>query len=211
MKTTRPKDNIIERNVGKFMDEYFWKKIAQDKNVSFERVTDKRRQWRGQDVVIGDIIIDEKAKVINCMNEILKTPSFELQHIGSTGTLVDGWFMKNTDTHIYAFIAVFSSVKSAYNISFDNIEHLNVLLVNKSEVKKLIYKYDTEENIRRAVDYLRDDDFEIKYKFSHDMYWLKKSTQLKEQPINLVLKRELLENIKTTKIINVYKDRIQKA
>ena len=28
MTTTRPKDNIIERNVAKFMDEYFWKKIA---------------------------------------------------------------------------------------------------------------------------------------------------------------------------------------
>ena len=210
MKTTRPKDNIIERNVAKFMDEYFWKKIAQDKNVSFERVTEKRRQWRGQDVVIGNIIIDEKAKVMNCMNEILKSPSFELQHISSTGTLVDGWFMKNTDTHIYAFIAVFSSVKSAYDISFDNIEHLNVLLVNKSEVKKLVHQYDSEENIISAIDYLRDDYRNI-YKFSHNMYCLKKSPQYAEQPINLVLNRELLENIKTTKTFNIYRDRIQKA
>lgn len=209
--TTRQKDYIIERNVAKFMDEYFWKKIAQDKNVSFERVNDKSRQYRGQDVVIGDIIVDEKAKVKNCMNSILKYPSFELQHIGSTGTLVDGWFMKNTDTHIYAFIAVFSSAKSEYDISFDNIEHLNVMLVNKSEVKKLVHKYDTEENIRSAVDYLRDDGYDIRYKFSHKMYWLKKSTQYDEQPINLVLKRELLENIKTTKTFNIYKDRIQKA
>ena len=210
MTTTRPKDNIIERNVGKFMDEYFWKKIAQDKNVSFERVTDKRRQWRGQDVVIGDIIIDEKAKVMNCMNKILECPSFELQHISSIGTLVDGWFMKNNDTHIYAFIAVFSSVKSAYDISFDNIEHLNVMLVNKSEVKKLVHQYDSEENIINAIDYLRDD-YRNSYKFSHNMYCLTKSPWYAEQPINLVLNRELLENIKTTKTFNIYRDRIQKA
>ena len=67
MTTTRPKDDIIEHNVAKFMDEYFWKKIAQDKHLSFERVNDKYRQYRGQDVVIGDIIIDEKAKVKNCI------------------------------------------------------------------------------------------------------------------------------------------------
>lgn len=211
MTTTRPKDDIIEHNVAKFMDEYFWKKIAQDKHLSFERVHDKYRQYRGQDVVIGDIIIDEKAKVKNYINKILNCPSFELQHIGSTGTLVDGWFMKHTDTHIYAFIAVFSSAKSEYDISFDNIEHLNVMLVNKAEVKKLVHKYDTEENIRSAVDYLRDDGYDIRYKFSHKMYWLTKSIQYVEQPINLVLKRELLENIKTTKTFNVYKDRIQKA
>ena len=210
MTTTRPKDNIIERNVAKFMDEYFWKKIAQAKHLSFERVTDKRRQWRGQDIVIGDIVIDEKAKVKSCINEILEHPSFELQNITSTGTLVDGWFMKNNDTHIYAFIAVFSSVKSPYDISFDNIEHLNVMLVNKSEVKKLVHQYDSEENIINAIDYLRDD-YRNSYTFSHNMYHLTKSPQFAEQPINLVLKRELLENIKTTKIFNVYRDRIQKA
>lgn len=209
--TTRQKDYIIECNVAKFMDEYFWKKIAEKKNISFERVTDRQRQYRGQDVVIGNVIVDEKAKVKNCMNSILMYPSFELQHIGSTGTLVDGWFMKQTDTHLYAYIAVFSSAQTEYDISFDNIDHLNVMLVKKSEVKEFIHKYDTEDNLKNAVDYLRDDEYENRYRFGHNMYWLKKSTQFDEQPINLVLNRAVLESLKTTKTFDVYKDKIQKA
>lgn len=209
--TTRQKDYIIECNVAKFMDEYLWKKIAQKKNIQFERVTDKQRQYRGQDVVIGNVIVDEKAKVKNCMNEILMYPSFELQHICSTGKIVDGWFMKQTDTHLYAYIAVFSSAKTEYDISFDNIDHLNVMLVKKSEVKDFIHKYDTEENLKNAIDQLRDQQYENKYRFVHNMYWLKKSTQFDEQPINLVLKRETLESLKNTKTLDVYKDKIQKA
>lgn len=209
--TTRPKDYIIERNVAKFMDEYLWKKIAQKKNIQFERVTDKQRQYRGQDVVVGNVIVDEKAKVMNCMNKILECPSFELQNIGSTGKLVDGWFMKQTDTHLYAYIAVFSSAKTEYDIQFDNIDHLNVMLVKKSEVKDFIHKYDTEENLKNAIDQLRDWQYENRYRFGHNMYWLKKSTQFDEQPINLVLKRETLESLKSTKTLNVYKDKIQKV
>lgn len=211
MTSTRKQDYIIEQNVAAFMDEHFWKKIAALKHVQFERVKDRQRQYKGQDVVIGKTVVDEKAKVKNCLNSILMYPSFELQHIGSTGDLVDGWFMKQTDTDLYAYIAVFTSAKSEYEITTDNIDHLNVMLVSKKEVKELVHKYDNEQNIQQAVDILRDDEFDTRYRFGHGMYWLKKSTQFQEQPINLVMNRAVLESLKSTKTFDIYKDKIARG
>ena len=204
--TTRRKDTKVEKEVAEFMDQFLWKKLAAHKNIVTKRITDKELQLKGVDVQLGGMNIDEKCKFHGLLNQILQYPSFEVSFIDSAGNIQDGWFVKdnNITTH-YAYIAVFADTDNEYNITFNNIQKLNVLIIKKAEVKKML-----EDDLVKDAEELRDLMFEDRKTYSHRKYWLKISNNLFEQPVNLVTTRKQLLNLESTREIEVTRTTIKR-
>lgn len=204
--TTRSKDNIIEREVAKFMDQYLWQKLAKSKQTKASRVSSFDLQVKGVDVKLGNMCIDEKCKFHGLLNKILQYPSFEVSFRNRAGDIQDGWFVKEDSitTH-YAFIAVFADTDDEYNISFDNIQKLNVLLLKKEEVIGMV-----EDDIKADAESLRDIMLEERQSYDHRKYWLKMSSKLYEQPINLVTTRKQLLSLPSTREIEVTRTSVKR-
>lgn len=100
---SRQNDERIEKEVGKFMDENFWNKTKRE----YIRTDDAALQYRGCDLSAGNLIIDEKVKYYNCLNDFLKYPSFEIITNDRYGNASNGWFIKKDSmTNTYMFISI---------------------------------------------------------------------------------------------------------
>lgn len=210
-KSNRDKDVKIEKAVAAFLDAHFYSKEAEAFKTHFERITDKDLQIRGVDVVFGgNVKIDEKAKVLNGMlNIILQYPSVEISFIDRSGREQDGWFVRKDNlTDYYLFVAVFSPVIDPYELTADNIVKLNLLFVKKSEICG--YLKEKNSNIMDAARLLRKIDYDNKIHFAHNEFHLKRTDFYAEKPINLVFHRNILKSFKSSREFLVQKGEIKK-
>ena len=203
--TNRKRDTIMAEQVGRFMDAHFYSVL----NEKWQRVYDINLQRRGVDVIFGDVNIDEKVKVKDgYLNSILEYPSFELSFINKRLKRQLGWFVdKDNITDYYAFIAVYTTAMDEYSITNSNIERLNVLLVRKIEIMEKVLGdgIDINEDIRKL-----SKTTEIE-RINHDGTGMhtKISLQFSEKPINLVVRRDILLGLKSTREFDVHKDFIE--
>lgn len=211
MKTTREFDSQVEKNISRFMDEYFYK------NFPYERVQDKKRQLQGIDVCLNGINIDEKVKFKGgFLNKILNYPSFEISFRNRKFEIQDGWFVKkDLKTDYYAFIAVFGEkIKDDKDLlEYENIDYLDVLLIKKQDV--LDYVGDLDVIIKNAEELRKNFqhycDFGNKFRFKMGKFYLTLSRQFFEQPVNLVLKRSVIEKFQHSKHYIIRKNGFEKV
>lgn len=219
---TRNRDVKCERLCAAYLDRNFFSHLPAD--YTYERVDGRdeesvHRQKLGEDIVIrknGEVkcIIDEKAKVQGHLNDVITYPSFEIIR----RPLPDvrhtlGWFshpVSNT-TH-YAMISIGTNREvprySEHTLSVDDITCAVYSLISKKElvdwVKMQTFKgieeitndayalfQEWKTNPRRqkwgAVKVYRED-WRGKY------IYLKLSANMDNQPVNLVIRRDVLRN-----------------
>lgn len=195
----------MAEQVGRFMDEYFYSKLGEE----WKRVADSELQQRGVDVVFGDCKIDEKVKVKDgYLNRILEYPSFELSFVNRYLKRQLGWFVdKNNITDYYAFIAVYTDANGEYSISSDNIDHLNVLFVNKIEIMQ--YVLDNNIDLGADIRELAGEDMGDRLEHPGTGIHIKLSTQFSEKPINMVVRRNILYGLDSTREFDIHRNFIQ--
>lgn len=206
-KTNRKKDSRLSEQVGMFMDEHFYSKLGE----KWRRVTDGELQKRGVDVEFGNCNIDEKVKVKDgYLNKILEYPSFELSFVNRNLKRQNGWFIDgNSLTDYYAFISVYTDAKNEYSIENDNISRLVVLFVKRTE----IMKYVLENNIDLGKDIKELSSYEMGERIDHTGSGIhtKISMQFSEKPINMVVRREILRGLESTREFDIHKDFIEET
>lgn len=203
--TNRKKDSILSEYVGQFMDEYFYSRLDEE----WRRNTDTVLQRRGVDVVFGDSNIDEKVKIRGgYLNTILAFPSFELSFVNRNLKRQTGWFL-DTDslTDYYAFIAVYSDAKDEYSVNYDNIDHLNVMFVNRIQVMK--YVLASGINLGKDMKELATETMGDRINHPGTGIHIKMSMQFSEKPINMVVRREILYKLDKTREFDVHRNFIQ--
>lgn len=195
----------MAEQVGRFMDEYFYSKLGEE----WKRVSDSELQQRGVDVVLGDCKIDEKVKVKDgYLNRILEYPSFELSFVNRYLKRQLGWFVdKNNITDYYAFIAVYTDANGEYSINSDNIDHLNVLFVNKIEMMQ--YVLDNNIDLGADIRELAGEDMGDRLEHTGTGIHIKLSTQFSEKPINMVVRRSILYRLDSTREFDIHRNFIQ--
>ena len=194
-KSTRENDIKYEKAAAEFLDKHLYPMYG-----AFARAKDKATQLKGIDLKIltkagTTLLVDEKLKVYNCLNQTLENISFELS-FKKGKQLIDGWFVQDNMTQVYAFVNLFGSkLKELKDIKCENIEKAKVLFVGKKSLRSM---FDLEklklvdQKLRKALGY------KPRFQIAPDI-WVVRSNQLKEDPVNLVIRRKLLLECKLAK------------
>ena len=186
--TQRQKDCSVEQKTSKILDQYYTKQ-----GIKFERVTDKERQIKGIDLILfgksgKSIKIDEKAKYRGLQKEgaQLNSYSFEVTRLCSDGVRRDGWFIDKkieTDYYCYAFPKLDNgSIKPKMQVD----------LFSKKDIIAIIEKETTLSYIEQAA-HMMDVKGTRLIPFKNFALYRTPAAKLPEEPINIVMSRELIE------------------
>lgn len=185
---TKKFNNDLRREsvVAEYLDKYFY-------DDSRERITDIETQLKGVDVIYKEMHIDEKA-AIDYMDRNLKTFCFELQFTNRYGKIKKGWLLNEnllTDT----YLLLYPKGNKELN-DINDIHKMEYILVEKEDVKKIIFREDVLNELR---DYKSKGEDRREFQIFHEdkPYTLKVvySKHLIEKPINILLPKELLKKI----------------
>lgn len=200
----RKTDEMLEHEVANWLDNHFYNRT---KNVKVERVKDQERQCKGIDVLVGNTKVDEKLKIRGLLNSVIEFPSFEITRIDRSGNYSEGWFVDSrNETEYYAFLSVFSTASSENQVKESNITKVIYLLVKKSEVSEAIMK--SRRKLVEDAEELIYDQTEERKRYCSSA-WLKISRQLREAPVNLVVKRSFLKSLPHTKEIEITVEKVK--
>lgn len=211
----RSADMVLEENLAAYADRYFFDRLSNlytYERIPWDDTESRMRQLRGEDVILhrrnlGDMIIDEKAKVYGLVNKVLSYPSFEiLCKDKNLGKFFESWFVspKNTTTH-YAMISI-ASDKDERSLLSGDINCMVYALINVRKLKDWL-----QEETGRTLDQMKDDAWNLLESYSNNpcpdyrdeslvykkdilgkAIYLKISPRKWEMPVNLVVKREYL-------------------
>lgn len=195
--TTYEEDLRKTKVVEQFLDRYFYQGKQQ-------RITNRKQQLAGIDVIFDNKKIDEKAAINYIINQ-LETYSFELEFTDKYGIVRDGWLLdsKKENTH-YLLVYITGNPKLE---KIEDIKQINYILIRKDKIrelmnniklkKKLKYFKHKEATIGLSQYLIYYTHNNVKYKLK-----LKRSRQLFEEPLNIIIPKQLLIELseKTGKI-----------
>ena len=217
----REEDVRIEQVCGKFLDENFYSKLG----CKFERNSVLSSQYLGVDVTIwsqhSTFVIDEKVKYYGTINKAIDCPSFEITRRDRAGNRGIGWYASEKQlTNTYLFITPFLvEGDQPQQITDDNLSAVQILMVPKKSVSQLAKSYGLSETslLERAEQLADSDDIYLNWqqkaydRISPNKLWLTYSAGLREQPVNMVVPREVLKQLKGVADLLVRKDCIKRV
>ena len=216
---SRIEDVRIEQVCGKFLDENFYSKLG----CKFERNSVLSSQYLGVDVTIwsqhGTFVIDEKVKYYGTINKAIDCPSFEITRRDRAGNRSIGWYASGKQlTNTYLFISPFlAEGDQPQQITDDNLSAVQILMVPKKAVQQLAKSYGLSDVglLERAEQLAESDDLNWQQKaydrIAPNKLWLTYSAGLREQPVNMVVPRDVLKRLKGVADLLVTKDRIKRV
>lgn len=184
----RQQDCLVEQQTSKVLDQYYT-----NHGIKFERVTDKERQIKGIDLILfgksgKSIKIDEKAKYKGLQKEGAQLPSysFEVTRLCADGNRRIGWFINKkieTDFYCYAFPKLDNGTIKP---------KMQVDLFSKKDIIAIIEQETTLDYIEQAA-LMMDIKGTKLVKFKNFALYKTPAYRLPEEPINIVMSRELIE------------------
>jgi len=215
MESFRNQDMRAEQRLGEFMDAYFYSKLKSKNGapISFTRMSDRDSQLKGIDVCIETdgrkMLIDEKASVYYS-NAMIPTFAFELDSVQKGhAEPVQGWFI-NDELMTEYYMLIWPNVKcfqqsgqwvrkDIKNLTRDDFTIVEAMLVDKNDLRIMLEHkgYDKNHLIEYAKRF-REMHYKSRGKEEKEITENVKITfsgQLAEQPVNLVVRKELLRNI----------------
>ena len=216
---SRAEDVRIEQVCGRFLDKHFYAKLG----CKFERNAELSSQYLGVDVTVwsehGTFVIDEKVKYYGSTNKPISCPSFELTRRDRAGRRGVGWYASEKQlTNTYLFITPFlAEGDQPEQITDDNLSALQVLIAPKKAVSQLVQNHGLSDMdlLERAESLAQIDDLNWQRKaydrIAANKLWLTYSAGLREQPVNMVVPRDVLKQLKGVADLFVTKDGIKRV
>lgn len=185
----------------KIVTQYLEKNVYPFKVCSYSRKDDIENQIKGIDCTFRlrgvDYKCDEKAATA-FINKPLKTFAFELSFINRANERQDGWLInKDLKTDLYCLIWI-DKAKSSILYSYQDIQQIEVIFVKKSDILDYLKNLGwSSENLFKKDQQIRETNGQCEMgniwqngcKFSY-------SQQLVEKPINILIPREMLVNMR---------------
>jgi hypothetical protein len=198
--TLREMDNAAEAAISKYLDKYFYP--VHTKNCI--RYNDYATQMSGVDVkfdfkeLVG-ILVDEKA-LTHYINKNLPTFAFEINFLSAEKRLIPGWFFDDNKATQY-YLLSWVTAKKDDGISAEDITSLDTLLISRKRIIDMLATYDaTKEYAEGIAADLRERNISgVSHKERQKPFYFFFSTQLAEQPINLIIHKSKLEEIATAR------------
>lgn len=193
--TLRKSDHSTEEEVAKFLDKYYYPVYTSNAR----RITDLQTQLKGIDVVcdlrlplMENLRIDEKTQG-HYINKNLPTFAFEVNFKIQSNQLVQGWLYdqkKETDCYLLTWI----TAKKDRNIVLEDIISLYAIMIERAAILKILNGsgYD-EGRIMKEVEQMRRGSDNKKILEGTNDFYLFYTTHLVERPINIVIRKHVLE------------------
>ena len=216
---SRAEDVRIEQVCGRFLDKHFYSKLG----CKFERNAELSSQYLGVDVTLssehGTFVIDEKVKYYGTINKAIDCPSFELTRRDRAGRRGIGWYASEKQlTNTYLFITPFlAEGDQPQQITDDNLSAVQILMVPKKSVSQLAKSCQLSDiDLIERAEALADDVYLNWQQKAYDRIapnklWLTYSAGLREQPVNMVIPRDVLKQLKGVADLLVTKDGIKRV
>ena len=192
----RQRDSTVEKEIGKFLDIYFYPKISKD----FKRFENKENQLAGIDIQFtlsetGTIIVDEKAAT-HYINKDIPTFAFELSFKLSSGQAVQGWLLDESKKTEY-YLLLWIKASKTWDLVLDDINEVKAILIDRFKVIKYLESegYNSDK-LERAVTKIRNNKLDGALgKNPHSSIYFYSTLRLTEEPINVIIKRKKLEEL----------------
>lgn len=215
MKSNWSNDSRAESQLGIFMDNYLYSRVAGKCNItSYERVSNKVLQKSGVDIILHtnkkDFYLDEKS-CLQYINRGIPTFAFELCYSGKVG-----WFLKDgLLTDIYCLIWPNAGVTDLSKINSEDFNKLDIMLVPKKNLKEYINSYISDSELLKAafqaaegaLDWPSDEKGRL-YMPSNNRLYLMATKHLYEKPVNLIIRKDILREV-CSREMTVTKEAIQ--
>lgn len=215
------RDKNHEEIIAGWLDKYFYSKLNVSEVVHkrVEEVISKNRikeaQKQGIDMVLKDkneklYFIDEKSQT-TYLNNPLPTFAFEISY-EFKGEKRKGWLVdSNKETSHYILVYPASDSIDSYK-DLNNVEDIDfaeVLLINKNRLMTELYNLGIDENLLiESAGNIEIENKNVPIKgISKDFVGLYKSGKLAEKPVNLVVKRTMLDTVASA-VWKVHKDKV---
>lgn len=187
--SVREYDEHCEKIMSDFLLEHFYKQLNP---ISIERITDKKRQVKGVDVILNIddniYIIDEKAS-IRYIN--LKTFALELSFIGRNGNINTGWLLDEKKINNYYLFVWINELKHDLIYSINSIKDVDVALIKKNDILNYLSTIGwDEEKLKIKDNKIRNNENEYMGNLKNYGCKFSFSKQLIEKPINILLPKE---------------------
>lgn len=215
-------DISIEKEYSKYLDEYFYNRVAS----SYHRVLDREEQLAGIDTIATfnfsdgscyeNIKIDEKTQSYY-IDKNLQTNAFEISFfLNRLNKRVEGWFIdESLETEYYFVIFPFSKEKKKWhkgNVRYlkkEDIAQLDILMIDK---KKLLKKLEslgyTKEQMKWDTKKIVSQNIGGKSKQGHSEFDYCYSTSLREKPVCILITKDVLREVADKRFF-VYPDRVK--
>lgn len=184
-------DEQQERIINQYLIKYFYKPTY----AIVEDICDKSRQQKGIDIIADDLIIDNKAQSSKrFLNNPTNTFILEISTFNRLGNEMAGWFVNNELlTNYYAFIWIpKAKVNNAgYLTSYKDIEQIEIMIVDRKALHAAINEIWSDIKLHNFAENLRKQGISRSdpAAFKHIGHFTC-STQLREMPVNLVVKKD---------------------
>jgi len=207
MTSNRVNDMRLEREFSLFLDKYFYDRLG----VDYERKTDIDSQFRGIDLELKKdkkiVNVDEKA-ALSYINKKLNTFSFEINFINSAGSLNQGWLFNTfLKTDMYLLCYPTANIEDTAHIKADNFTNTMCYMIKKKSI--LNYLSNNKDYIFQTAEWLRNSGHDGKYSVPNLGFDFFISRKLKETPVNVLIKRDILEDL-SIGVYNISTTRLEK-
>lgn len=212
MKSLRFQDSKAEKALADFMDENLYSRFPS--SVRYERITDKNLQLQGIDIKFTQngqtFNVDEKATLHYC-NSMIPTFAFEIDSVQNS-ILREGWFINSQIATEY-YMLIWPNVKCFKNkdgqkimpseaqLTKDSFTIVEAMLLNRFILQEYLNKIGlSKEVLQKAAVKIRQErigstkDEKIEIAPLKNCYYFF-TGHLEENPINLIIKREVLFSI----------------
>ena len=198
--TMRSEDSRLEGVVNEFLDKYFLNNFE-----SATWVKDRAAQIKGVDIILDssalglqNAMVDIKSAV-KYSDRYLGTYSLELSFIGRGYKERTGWFINDElDTEYYLLLYPRSEKHYTDIKTVDDIDYVDYYLVGKDGLKKFFLSrgYDKERFLDVCAsmrEELGDGNRKLTWDSDSENFHFSLTGYLAEQPINVVVKRQVYE------------------
>lgn len=194
-----------EKELGKFLDKYFYPNL----DYKSERKMDRSSQFQGIDVQLKkdnyQLNIDEKAQLYY-INKSLPTFAFEVNFVNRAGNLAPGWLFNNDlQTDYYLLIWPFANTDDLIKIKEESFTKIDCLMISKKKIQQyLLQEGLTKEIIMEDAIKIRNGKQKGRFGIlgkSDIYYFFSPSDKYTEVPINIVIRRNILDKLSEARYI----------
>lgn len=194
-------DESAIKELEKYLDKVFYPNIQ---GLSkFKRNDEVELQFKGVDVIAewkGKLVyIDEKAQ-ISYLNHNRPTFAFELATKNRQGKYMDGWFLAEdnmTDMYNLIFPNTIDLSLTKENVRAEDFINVECLLIEKVKLQNWLTEHRISKDTLKKIAYQLQTGMAKASDFGGISFHYAYSPHLKEAPVNLVVKKKLLEELAT--------------
>lgn len=190
-------DKRLEELFGSWLDAHLYPSFPLEGFLKFQRVNDENSQKKGIDTIVQvkdtSLLIDEKA-TLHYINKNIPTFAFELLNRTSGAP---GWLYNRSYHTTHYLLAWPNSSNSDCIFKSDDFSNADVMLIERASLIGMLAQIGLDENtLSEKVNYYLPKVTQQSFKFELvPGITLFFTEWLAEKPVNIVIKKSILDNI----------------